>query len=87
MFANTSTADDKYSFRNMQNFLQQLQTLFLKNGRLILDFFIEILKYAWNLKDLHKKDECHSLIISEVIVSERGCYWIVSKVLLQNTIR
>ena len=27
LFANTLTADDKYSCRNMQNFLQQLQTL------------------------------------------------------------
>ena len=27
LFANTLTADDKYSYRIMQNFLQQLQTL------------------------------------------------------------
>ena len=32
-------------------------------------------------------DEFHSLIISEIIVSERGYYWNVWKVFLQNTIR
>ena len=46
-----------------------------KKRRLILAFLIEILKCAWNLEDLEKKDECHSLIISEIIVSERGYYW------------
>ena len=29
LFANTLTADDKYSCRNIQNFPQQIQTLFL----------------------------------------------------------
>ena len=41
----------------------------------MLDFFIEILKCAWNLEHFEKKDESPSLIIAEFIVSERGCYW------------
>ena len=32
LFANTLTADDKYSCRNMQNFLQQVQTLLSQKG-------------------------------------------------------
>ena len=28
-----------------------------------------------NLEHFDKKDECPSLIISEIIVSERDCYW------------
>ena len=28
-----------------------------------------------NLQHFEKNDECFSLIISEIIVSESGCYW------------
>ena len=87
MFANTLTADDKYSFRSMQNFLQQLETLLSKKRKTFSGFFIEILKCAWNLQHFEKKDESPSLLIYEIIVSERSCYWKGWKVLLQNTIR
>ena len=75
LFANTFTADDKCSGRNMQNFLQQLQTLLSEKRNTFSSFFIEFLKCAWNLQHFEKKDECPRLIISEIIVSERGCYW------------
>ena len=81
------TADDKYSSRIMQNFLPQLQTLLSERRKTFSGFFIEILKCAWNLEHFEKKDERPSLIISEIIVSERRCYWNVYKVFLQNTIR
>ena len=81
------TADDKYSCCNMQNFLQQLQTLLSEKRKTYSGFFIQILKCAWNLEHFEKKYESPSLIIAEIIVSERGCYWNVKKVLLQNTIR
>ena len=80
-------AHDKYSFCNMKNCLQQLQTLLSEKRKTFSWFFIEILKFAWNLEHFEKKDESPSLIISEIIVSERRCYWNVLKVLLQNTIR
>ena len=66
---NTLTADDKYSFRNMQNFLQKLQTLLSEKRKTFSGFFIEILKCAGNLQHFEKKDESPSLIISEIIVS------------------
>ena len=75
LFANTLTADDKYSCRNMQNFLQQLQTLLFEKRKTFSGFFIEIVKCVWNLQHFEKKDESPSLIISEIIVSDRGCYW------------
>ena len=75
LFANTLTADDKYSCRNTQNFLQQFQTLLSQKRNTFSGFFIAFLKCAWNLEHLEKKDECPSLIISESIVSERGFYW------------
>ena len=69
------TADDKYSCGNMQNFLKKFQTLLSEKRKTFSAFFIEFLKYAWNLEHFEKKDECSSLIISEIIVSERGFYW------------
>ena len=71
----------------MQNFLQQLQTLLSEKRKSFSVFFIAFPKCAWNLEHFEKIDECPSLIISEIIVSERVCYWNVWKVLLQNTIR
>ena len=87
LFLNTLTADDKYSSRNMQNFVQQLRTLLSQKRKILSGFFIAFLKCSWNSEHFEKKDECPSLIICEIIVSERGCYWNVWKVLLQNTIR
>ena len=75
LFANALTADDKYSCRNMQKLLQQLQTLLSEKRKPFSVFFIAFLKCAWNLEHFEKNDECKSLIISEIIVSERGCYW------------
>ena len=75
MFANTLTADDKYSCRNMQNFLQQFQMHLSEKRKKFSGFFFEILKCVWNLQHFEKKDESPSLIISKIIVSERGCYW------------
>ena len=69
------TADDKYSFGNMQIFLQQFQTLLSEKRKAYSEFFIEILKYARNLEHYEKKYESPSPIISEIIFSERGCYW------------
>ena len=50
LFANTLTADDKYSCRNMQKFLQQLQTLLSQKRKTASWFFIAFLKYGWNLE-------------------------------------
>ena len=73
VFANTITADGKYFCRNMQNFLQQLQALLSQKWKTFSWFFIAFLKCAWNLGLLEKKNECPSLIISDIIVSQRGC--------------
>ena len=75
LFAKTLTGDDKYSCRNMQNFMQQLQTLLSEKRKTFSGFYNEILKCVWNLQHFEKKDEFPSLIISEIIVSDRGCYW------------
>ena len=74
LFVNTLTPDDKYSRRNMQIFWQQLQTLLSQQGNTFYQFFIAFLKCAWNLEHSEKKEECHSLIMTEIIASERDVY-------------
>ena len=46
LFVNTLTADDKCSCRNMQNFLQQLQTLLSQKRKTFSGYFIPFLKWA-----------------------------------------
>ena len=86
LFVNTLTPDDKYSRRNMQIVWQQHQTLLSQKGNRFCVFLIAFLKSAWNLEHSEKKEEYPSLIITEIIASEKDVYLSVWKVLLQHTI-
>ena len=74
LFLNTLTPDDKYSRRYMQIFWQQVQTALSEKGENLCWFFIAFLKCAWNLEHSEKKEEYPSLIITEIIASERDVY-------------
>ena len=74
LFLNTLTLADKYSRRNMQIFWQQFKTLISQKGKTFCGFFIAFLKCAWNLELSKKKEEYPSLIISQIIASERDVY-------------
>ena len=74
LFVNTLIPDDKYSRRYMQIFWQQLQTLLSQKENTFCPFFIPFLKCAWNLEHSEKKEEYPSLIITEIIASERHVY-------------
>ena len=74
LFVNTLTPDDKYSRRDMQIFWQQLQTLLSLEQNQFCQFLIGFLKCAWNLEHSEKKEEYPSLIITEIIASERDVY-------------
>ena len=74
MFFNALTVDDKYSVSNMRNFPEQFQTPASEKQKIFSGFFIEFLKYAWNLEHFLKKDKFSSLIISEIIDAERRGY-------------
>ena len=74
LFLNTLTPDDKYSRRYMHIFWQQFQTTLSQKGRNLCGFFIAFLKCAWNLEHSGKKEEYRSLIITEIIASERDVY-------------
>ena len=58
----------------MQNFPQQLQTPISQKQNIFSGFFIAYLECASNLEHLKKKDEHPSLVISEIIDSERVGY-------------
>ena len=58
----------------MQNFPQQFQTPLYQKQKTLSEFFIALLKCAWNLKPFQKKDEYPSLIISDVIDAEKRGY-------------
>ena len=74
LFVNALTADDKYSASNMQNLQQQLQTPLAQKQKTFSGFFIAFLKSTWNLEHFQKKDEYPSLIISDIIDTERRGY-------------
>ena len=79
LFANTLTADYKYSGRNWENSSQQdpMQTsLKLKTCS---RFFIAFLKSTLNLEYFEKKDQSHSLGITEIFNCETGSYLNVQK--------
>ena len=71
LLVNTLTPDDKYSRRYMQIFWQQLQRTLSKKVMAFFRFLITFLKCPWNLEKSEKKEEYPSLIITEIIASER----------------
>ena len=74
LLVNTLTPDDKYSRHYMQIFWQQLQTPLSGKAKTFCPFVIAFLKCSWNLKHSEKKEEYPSLIITEIIASERDVY-------------
>ena len=74
LFVNILTADEKCSRYNMQNLPQQLQTLLSHKENTFSGLFTGFLKCAWILEHFKKTDEYPSLIISEIIDSEKRGY-------------
>ena len=74
LFVNTLTPDDKYSRRYTQISWQQIQRPLSQNGMVVFQFLIAFLKCSFNLEHSEKKEEYPSLIITEIIPSERDIY-------------
>ena len=74
LFFNTLSPDDKYSSRKIKIFWQQLQTPLSQKGKTFCQFLIAFLKCALNLEHSEKKEQYPSLIITEIIASERDVY-------------
>ena len=58
----------------MQNFPQQVQTPISQKQKMFSGFFIAYLECASNLEQFFKKDEHPTLVISEIVDSERVGY-------------
>ena len=71
LFVYTLTPDDKYSRRNIQIFWQQLQTNLSQKGKTFFQFLIVFLNCGWNWQRSENQEEYLSLIITEIIASER----------------
>ena len=54
--------------------VNNFKPFYLKKERLFFGFFIAILKCAWNLEHSERKEEYPSLMINEIIASERNVY-------------
>ena len=71
VFVNTLTPDDKYSRRYMSVFWQLIQTLLSQRRKTFCGFLNVFLKCAWNLQRYEKQEAYPSLIIADIIASER----------------
>ena len=76
-----------YSGRNMETFMQQVQTPLSLKQKTFSGFIIAFLKSTWNGEHFQKKGESSRLSISEIIYSKRGGYLSAWKGLLQNSFR
>ena len=74
LFVNTLTPGDNYSRHYIQTFWQQVQAPLSQKGENFFRFFIAFLKCAWNLEHSEKKEGYPSLIITEIIASERDVH-------------
>ena len=87
LFANTLTAEYKYSRRNMQTFEQQVQRPLSWKQKTFSRFFIAFLKSTWNGEHFEKKGESSGLSTSQIIDFKGGDYLSAWKALLHNSCR
>ena len=71
MFANTLTADDKYSLLNRNNLRQPIWTPLYQKDTAFSQFFLAFPKSTLNFEHFQKKDDLYSLFISEITHSEK----------------
>ena len=65
-FVNTMTAVYNYFRYNLENLRQQLQTLISQKLKMFSGLFIASLESTLNLEYFEKKDQSHSLSITEI---------------------
>ena len=70
-FANTLTADDKYSLFNRDHLTQPIQILLSQKKKNFSPFLCTILKCTLNFEHFQKKDDPRSRCISEIADSKK----------------
>ena len=71
LFVMSLIANNKYSRCNLYT-LTQIQTPLSLKQKIFFQFFMAVLKCAWNFEHFEYKVEYLSLIISEIVYSERA---------------
>ena len=71
LFANTLTADDKYSLISRDNWMETIQMHLSQKQNIFSEFFSAFFESALNFEHFQKKDDPHSLCISEITDDER----------------
>ena len=70
-FLNTLTANDKYSLNSKDKWMEKLQMHLSQKENYFSQFFSLFLESALNFEHFQKKDDPHSLYISEITDHER----------------
>ena len=70
-FLNTLTANDKYSLNSKDKWMEKLQMHLSQKENLFSQFFSPFFESALNFEHFLKKDDPHSLCISEITDHER----------------
>ena len=70
-FAHTLTPGDKHSFDNREILKQPIQIQLSQALKVFSQFLPAFLKSPFNFEHFEKRDEPHSLCISEIIYGER----------------
>ena len=70
-FLKTLTANDKYSFNGKDKWMQKIQMPLSQKENIFSGFFLAFFESALNFDLFKKKDDPHSLCISEITDHER----------------
>ena len=76
-FVNTITAVYNYIRQNLENLRQQVQTQKSLKPKIFSRFFIPLMNSTLNLEYFEKKDQSHSLSITEINNCKTSSYLIV----------
>ena len=71
LFANTLTADNKYSLLNRDKSTQPIQMQLSQKQNYFCEFFSQRFKSSLNFEQFFKKDDRHSWCISEIMDSKK----------------
>ena len=74
LFVNTMSAVDKCSLPNRDNLMTPIHMQLSKKLKTFSQFFLAFSKSRWNFEHFQKKDDAHSLFISEGSACEKRGY-------------
>ena len=86
-FVHTLTADYQYSRENRENFWEQVPMQISRKLKIFSGSFIAFLESTSNLEYFQKKDQSHSLSITEISNCQTGSYLKVQKAIFHTTLR